>query len=202
MKLIQKIGLTIIIIVLAFVLLKKINWLPNFGKWFGSKPLLIENTPVVVQSIKDLNELITMASYDEIVLSKTKEDNTPGIKKMLHFDGNKSISIIAKGKVLAGVTLNNITENNIAIVKDTITLTLPKASIISTIVNPSDCEIFIETGNWSTAEINQLKTDAITDIQQRATDKNILTKATVRATSLLQSFLQSMGFKKVEVRYN
>jgi hypothetical protein len=41
-------------ILLAIFLLQKINLLPQFKDWFKSKPLVIENTAIIVTEIKNI----------------------------------------------------------------------------------------------------------------------------------------------------
>ncbi len=203
MKKLRKIGLTVIILVVAYLLLRTFNLVPDIRSWFKQQPVLIENTPLIVENIRDLNELITMASFDEVVISKNKinEGNLlNNILKTKSLDPRTSrIALIAKGRLFVGIDLKALKNEDLSVIKDSVTVKTPKAKIIDAIVNPSDCEVFIEEGIWSTTEINELKAQARQKIIDRSLERKILEKAETKAKAVLENFLRSVGFKKVTI---
>jgi hypothetical protein len=203
MKKLRKIGLTLIILVVAYLLLRTFNLIPDIRNWFKQQPVLIENTPLIVENIRDLNELITMASFDEVVISKNKineGDLLTNIFKTKSLDPRTSrIALIAKGRLFAGIDLKALKNEDLTVVKDSVAIKIPKAKIIDAIVNPSDCDVFIEEGIWSTAEISELKAQARQKIIDRSIERKILEKAETKAKAVLESFLRSVGFKKVTI---
>ncbi len=199
MKKIRKIGITIIIVLVAYFLLKQLNMIPSFSNWFKAKPILIENTPIIIENIKDMQQLITIASYDEVVVTKIMNDEHPILSNILNPGAVKKIVLIAKGKVYAGMDLRTLKENDVKIIKDSISINLPKTRIIDAIVNPSDCEIFIENGTWTTLEVNNVKMEAKVKIQERAIDRKILEKASKKSILVIENFLRSIGFKKIAI---
>jgi ribosomal protein S4E len=200
MKKLRKIGITIIIVLVAYFLLKQLQIIPSFSNWFKAKPVLIENTPIIIENIKDMQELITIASYDEVVITKIRNEEHPTLGKILNPSAVKKLVLIAKGKIYAGTNLKNLKNKDVTVIGDSISITLPKTSIIDAIVNPSDCEIFIENGNWSTIEVNNVKLEAKSKMQERALERNILEKASKKSALVIENFLRSIGFKKITIK--
>jgi hypothetical protein len=82
---------------------------------------------------------------------------------------------------------------------DSVSIKMPKAKILEVIVNPSDLEIFYEKGKWSTDEVNTLKVAARQRMMDRSIAMGILQKAEVKSVAIMQNFLKSAGFKKINV---
>src|SRR5690606_29933348 len=66
-----------ILFIAAFTLLvififQKINILPSVKDIFSSKPVLIEETPILIQEINALSQLMTVTYTDEIVMDTLK----------------------------------------------------------------------------------------------------------------------------------
>ena len=63
-KVLQKYLVIIVAVLLIIFLFQKINWLPDFKNIFRSKPINIEETPVIIQQINSLAQLITVTERD------------------------------------------------------------------------------------------------------------------------------------------
>jgi hypothetical protein len=203
MKLIRKIGFTIIIAIVAFLLLQQLNWLPNISKWFKSKPVLIENTPLIVESIKDLKEIITITSNDEVVVYKQELNDGTLLGNIINNGpinpNDKRLGLLLKGTIQAGIDLSQLQEKDIIVNKDSVLISLPPTSILSTIINPSDTEILLEEGKWALTEVNKAKVDGRDNMIAKAKEKGILIKAETRARVVVEGFLRSIGFKKISI---
>ncbi len=203
MKIIRKIGFTIIITIVAYLLLLQLNLLPNFANWFKSKPVLIENTPLIVESIKDLKEIITITSNDEVVIYKQVINEGTLLGNIINNGpinpNDKRLGLILKGTLQAGIDLSKLQEKDIILNKDSVLISLPPTTILSSIINPSDTEIALEQGKWSLAEVNAAKVDGREKMVEKAIDKGILTKAETRARVVVENFLRSIGFKKISI---
>lgn len=191
--------------VAAFLLLEKIKVIPSLKDVFGAKPVVIDETPVLVKDIKSIGQLITYSFYDEAVADSVI--TTRGSAFVNAFNrlapvpmlptADKQLVLIGRGKVLAGIDLSLLTDTGLIIKDDTITLTLPKPQIFSAILNPGDFETFIEQGNWTNDEVTLVKLKARRKIEAHALQQNILEKAGTKAKEILKNFLENMGFKKV-----
>lgn len=182
-------------LLLIIFLLMKMNWLPSFSDLFKSKTLQIDQTPILIKEINNLSQLITISMYDEVVMAFSKPKHLPSFPGLRPVPDK--IVLIGKGKVLAGVDLKKIEENNLHITGDSVSIYVPPAQIFSTIVNPSDFETFAETGKWSPNQITDIKKRVRDKITVRAIQNQILPKAYQRSKLILENFLRGVGFKKI-----
>ena len=207
MKILRNYTLAILAFILAIILLQKVRILPAFGDIFSSKPVLIENTPLLVKEIREMAELITITAYDEVVVDSTRTNSFDLVNAIAGITLNPlsppfdRIVIVAKGKVFAGTDLMMMQESDISVVKDSVSLKLPRARILDVVINPSDFSTFSETGEWSNDAVTMVKIRARQKMEQRAVQKNILTLAENRSKLLMENFLKSAGFTKVNVYF-
>jgi hypothetical protein len=184
-------------ILLIIFLLQKINLLPSFSGLFKSKPVIIEETPVLIKEIHNLSLLTTISMYDEIVMDSLKSKHLPSFPGLRPVPDK--IVLIGKGTVIAGVDLKKINDNDVRIMKDSVTIRLPQPEIQSVIMNPSDFETFAEEGKWSPEEITQIKMRMRDKIGQRALQNQILAKAGQRSIMIIDNFVRTIGFKKTNI---
>ncbi len=199
----------IFLIMMVFVVLALLNmkWLPSFKNIFRSQPVTIENTPVLIKEINEMAQLCTITVFDEVVADSAVIKMKSAVNMLLpDISGfanlpvtGKRIVIIGKGRVVAGVDLKKLNERSISVEGDSVFLTLPPAEITDAIMNPSDFEIFSETGEWSNEAVTAVKIKARNKMIERALERGILSKANTRSIALLENFLRGLGFKKVSV---
>jgi Protein of unknown function (DUF4230) len=189
-------------IAIIYFVLNQLNILPSIGNLFKSKQVTIDNTPVLVKEVKNIAQLMTMSSYDEVVVDTSKYSK-PGFPVTLITNGTSSktqLVIIAKGQIIAGIDLQELDESKIYLKKDSVSLILPRAKVLEAIVNPSQFEIFIEEKRWDPSEVSSLKIEARELMVHRATQQGLLIKATAKAKLIMESFLRSAGFKRISVQ--
>ncbi|MEP7250975.1 MAG: DUF4230 domain-containing protein [Ginsengibacter sp.] len=202
-----KYSLIVAVILLAIFLFQKINWLPSFNNIFKSQPVVIEETPIIIKQINTLAQLVTVTYTDEVVMDQAKTGNgIPSIVSagigMMMLPPTDRLVMIGRGKVLAGIDLKNITSADVKTTEDSIHLTLPHATILNTIINPSGFETFDEKGSWSETEVIALKLKLKNELTQRAIQQNILRQAEKRSKNIIETFLKAEGFKKVDISLN
>jgi len=100
---------------------------------------------------------------------------------------------------IAGTDLSNIKTEDIVVKDSCLSITIPAAKILTTIVNPSDFDIYIDDGNWSDEEVKGIKVTALKRIELLAISDELLKKASERTKLLLTQFFKSIGFKQVTV---
>ena len=207
LKSLKNIGITVAVIVLIIFLLQKMNLFPSFKNIFSSKPINIEETPIVIQQINTLAQLITVTYTDEIVMDSSKIGN--GMPSLLPMaigavltPSIDNLVIIGRGKVIVGNDLKNLDKKNVSVTGDSVHLTLPPAKILQTIMNPSDFETFDEKGDWSEPAVTALKIKIRNEINRRAIQEGVLAKANERCKNIVETFLRNTGFKKVDVSFS
>ena len=193
-------------LIAIWFLLGKLNILPSFRDIFSSKAIQIDETPILIKEIRELAELTTMASFDEVVVDSVKADPaTLAIKTITGLSlnplspGYDQLVLICKGKVTAGTNLSLLSPNDIYREKDSVSMGLAPAVILDVIINPSDVETFIEKGEWPTDAFEKVKMKAKEKMKQRAISEDILGKANARSRLLMENFLRQSGFTKVHV---
>lgn len=195
---------TIVIILFFF----KTGWLNSLKNIFKEQPVVIDNTPILIKEINELAQLCTITVYDEVVVDSSVIQPKSAIEMILpdfsKFSGlpvsGKRIVIIGKGNVTAGTDLKKLQPQHFFIVKDSISLSLPKAEILDVIINPSGFETFDEMGEWTSEAVTAVKVKARSKMMERALQQKILEKAGARSVTLMENFLRSAGFKKITVR--
>ncbi len=205
MRKLRNVIITVIVIIAAYWLLQESDILPSWKDTFGAKPVVIDETPILIKDIKSIGQLITHISFDEVVADSAIV--TRGSAFVNAFNrlapvpllpsADKQLVLIGRGRVLAGTDLSLLADTSVTIKNDTVTIFLPKSKIFDAIVNPSDFETFVEKGEWTSEEVTLVKLKARRKLEARALQQNILAKADGKARSILQDFLENLGYKKV-----
>lgn len=201
-----------LIVLVLGMLYAKWKGLPSFSNWLAAKPVVIDETPLVISEIKKIAELHTAKLYCEVVadsviispaeaamLAMQGSGAFPLLPPMVFTKGKKMV-LIAKGRVIAGMDLSTINEKNVIVKNDSVWLTLPSAKILDIITNPSDFEVFTEEGEWSSNEINAVKQKAVGIMGAEAVKRGLIEEANERAKLLMGNFLKASGFVWVEVK--
>ena len=183
------------------------------SEWFKSQPVTIDQTPLVVTGIRQIAELQTARMYCEMMVDSLPTSpmdlawrslsNTfiiPGLSEAFLPPGKKLV-MVAKGNIIAGIDVSGVRAENITIKGDSVWVSLPAPKILDIITNPSDFEIFAEDGEWSNEAILAVKQKARTKMEQEAHRQGLLKQAGDKATSLMETFLLTSGYKyaKVEI---
>lgn len=195
------------VVIIAVTLLKN-RWLPSLTNIFKPRPVVIEETPILIKQINELAQLCTITLFDEVVADSVEiRKKSLGESILPDFSGfgnlpitGRRVVIIAKGKIVAGTDLKKLQVKDMYIQDDSISLTIPKAEILDAIINPSGIETFSETGQWNDAAITAVKIKARNKMINRALQQQILNKADERTVMLMENFLKGVGFKKVVVK--
>ena len=164
------------------------------------RSLSIDDTPVIITKIRSLGELTTACYYDEMVLSRTKQNafSSSALGSLardgLGKDVDDHLVIIAKGTVRAGVDLMDMTEEDIRFVGDTAYIRLPAPQYLDVIVNPSGFEVFAESGKWSHEEVTGLQDTARQRLLMGADHYGLKSKAYAGAMDAVTDLLAASGY--------
>lgn len=185
--------------VLLVVLLLLGAFLLHRGVRQEKRPLTIDDTPVIVSKIRSLGELTTACYYDEMVLSRTKENAFSSsalgsLAEGLGKDVDDHLVLIAKGTVRAGLDLMDMSEEDVRFVGDTAYIRLPAPQYLDVIVNPSDFEVFAETGKWTHEEITGLQETARTRLLMGADHYGLKSRAYAGAMDAVTELLVASGY--------
>ena len=186
--------LAVLLLVGAFLLLRGVRQ--------EKRALTIGDTPVIVTKIRSLGELTTACYYDEMVLSWTKQNAFSSsalgsLAEGLGKDVDDHLVLIAKGTVRAGLDLMDMREEDVRFVGDTAWIRLPAPQYLDVIVNPSDFEVFAETGKWTHEEVTVLQETARTRLLMGADHYGLKSKAYAGAMDAVTELLAASGYTHI-----
>jgi len=199
--------LVLILLVLAIIFIfLKLNIFSGIANWFKAKPVLIDNTPLVIKEIKAIAELNTATMYQEIVLDSVAISSSPVPVMINPFSLTprpvilkKEIVLIIKGRVTAGIDLKNVSDKDVFVQDDSVSIKMPAAKITDVFLNPSGIETFYEQGSWSNEEVTLVKQSARRKLLAEADRQQLLKKANAKAKAVLEQFLRAAQFKKINI---
>ena len=186
-----------IILLLAILLmlynpLAKIGLLPSLGRIFHIQPPRIDETPVIIQQVKNIAQMFTQTFYDEYVYDT-------GVMRTPLLNVNKRLIFIAKGEVISGFDLTELNENSIIRRDKSIVVKLPPARVLDVVINPSGFETFIEEGEITFEESKKFHEDARRIFERNARDKGILKNSADQGRQMLEKFFRLLGFETVDI---
>jgi Protein of unknown function (DUF4230) len=150
--------------------------------------------PSVVQSIRSLSRIETSQYTVERVLTGESTGALPP------FTSDK-ILFIARGEVIAGVDLQKLTEDDVQVVSDTVTIRLPAPEILSSRLDNEKSRVYDrQTGIFTKADPNlesQVRQRAEEEIKSAALEDGILDKARENAETTLRTLLHSLKYDNV-----
>jgi hypothetical protein len=190
-----------------FFAFKHFNIGESISNLFKKKPLIIDNTPLVITEVKNIAELQTVQLYAEIVTDSTIITDMGIANNALRSIGmvtlpineQRKLVLIVKGKVIAGIDLKLLNNDKIFVHNDSVSITLPAASYLDIITNPSDIETFLEQGKWTGEEVQAVKNKARRELMQKAAAQQLLQQAAGQSATAIEQMLRLYGFAKVTI---
>jgi hypothetical protein len=154
----------------------------------------------VIREIKSLNRLETAQfTIDKVIEAGTdKNDNT--FSQILYGD---RLLLIAHGNIIGGVDLSKLTENDVHVSGQTVTMTLPAPEILVSTIDNAQTKVFDRKLGYLTKGDKNLEAEArqkaLTSIEQAACEGGILNQAGESAKKQLTVLLGGLGFTSVTV---
>jgi hypothetical protein len=172
--------------------LARLGLLPSLSSLLRGKAPAIEETPVIVQQVKNIAQMFTQTFYDEYVYDT-------GVLPTPAFSEDKRLIFIAKGEVVAGFDLSGLSEKSIIRRGKAIVVKLPPARVLDVVINPSGFETFIEEGEITFEESKRFHEDARRIFEFNALRKGILKNSAAQGREMLEKFFRLLGFETVEI---
>lgn len=205
MKWIRHIIFSAVLLLLAILLITSYNPLPSFRNLLQSKPVVIENTPVVVKQIKAIAQLITISAYEELVadssVTQTRTIHLPLLPDIELSGTTRKLVLIGKVTTHIGIDMQQLTDADISGTPDSIHIILPAAQILDAIINPSDVEVFIEQGEWENTAVASLKNKMRYLAQSNAISKGLLAQSEQKAIEVVSNFFKAAGYRQVVIQF-
>lgn len=180
------------ILLLLYNPLAKLGLLPTLPALFRGHTPKIEDTPVIIQQVKNIAQMFTQTYYDEYVYDT-------GIIRTPVFNVNKRLIFIAKGEVISGFDLTELNEKSIIRRDRAIVVKLPPARVLEVIINPSGFDTFIEEGEITFEESKKFHEHARLIFERNALRKGILKNSAEQGREMLEKFFRLLGFETVDI---
>jgi hypothetical protein len=174
--------------------------LPLVGTLLGEKPPRTTTGPVVVEGIRELDQLATVRWTESVPV--TKETGGDILERL--FSGEKVI-VIATGNVEAGVDLGDIQEDDVNVRGDTATIDLPEAEILSASLDEGKTRVYdrdLSPLNVHPDDdlVEEARLRAVDKIEAAARENEILDTAEQNAEATIRAFVTTLGFDEVRFR--
>jgi hypothetical protein len=171
--------------------------LPIVGPLLGEKPPRTTTGPVVVEGIRDLDQLATVRWTESVPV--TKESGGDFWDRL--FDGEE-VLLIATGNVEAGVDLGEIQKNDVSVNGDTVTIDLPKPEILSASLDEKKTHVYdrdMSPLNFHPDDdlVEEARLRAVEKIEASARENGILDTADQNAQNSIRAFVTTLGFEEV-----
>jgi hypothetical protein len=195
-KAVLKIVLFVLVISGIYVGISYSGLLPANFDLLKKKEATFANTALNVEEVKAVAKLFTQKYVNEIIVRKYHKN------KGIIYDTEDQLFLIARGTCYAGTDLTNMKNEDIKVIDSlTVNVTMPKAKILESTINPSGFDLFIAEGYWNKnlKAVQNAKAEAVKKLELMAKSKDILKKADLKSISMMKSFMQAVGFKNVNV---
>lgn len=180
----------------AFLILITL-YLHRWGSGFDRQTL---NSPAVVREVRQLNELVTVRYSIEKVVGMQEEHSPVGTEKIL---------LLVQGKVLAGVTLSQLTPNDVTLNGGaSVKIHLPQPHIQEAFIDERNTRVWDRSITWWTPWISpdvnlehRARMQAIGDIKSAALEMGILKQAQTNAETSIRVLLEAFGIANTTFYY-
>ena len=174
--------------------------LPLVGPLLGEKPPRTTTGPVVVEGIRELDQLATVRWTESVPV--TRESGGDVWERV--FDGEK-VLLIATGNVEAGIDLGEIGENDVSVDGDTVAIDLPEAEILSASLDEERTRVYDRDFSPLNLRpddglVEKARLRAVKKIEASARENGILDTAEGNAEDSIRAFVTTLGFEKVRFR--
>ena len=202
------VGATLGVVLLACVLLSfatlrdgvggigRIFQWPSIGFALSTPTVTIDTSrPAVIDRVRALSRLETVHYQVEKVVTGESTGPLPDL-----FTGDK-ILLVAHGEVIAGVDLSKMSEGDVRVVSDTVTIRMPAAEILSHKLDNDKTYVYDrQTGFFSDPDPNletQIRQAAEAKIIEAAEESGIIDQAATNARQVLRALIEGLGYEDV-----
>ncbi len=187
--------------------------LAALGAWFAASrdtPSKAETkttllTPTVVVSEVRAAALITYAQVGAVTIKKERAAGPPNALLKLLYDKLLGEEIVANigVRVIAGVNLKHLREEDVRIEGRAVTITLPPAKVLMVYVEESLTRVVSHRAGWFTSHdlrlMDAARREAMEALVGAALEHGLLEKAGQQAASAIASLVRGLGFEQVNV---
>jgi hypothetical protein len=159
--------------------------------------------PSKMQQVLGLQKMSDLATAEYVVTKIIKANDNQTWYKI----GDRKILMTCKASLTAGIDLSKLTEKDIHIDGQNISITLPHAKLLYINIKPEDIktvyqDVSLFRNNFSAQEKDELAAQAEKQIKASADSLGILVTAETNATIFISNFLKKEGFKNININFS
>jgi hypothetical protein len=172
--------------------------LPLLGPLFVEEPTRTTTSPVVVEGIQELDWLATVRWTESVVVTRES-----GGTRLEQFLTGERVLLVATGEVEAGVDLAEMSEDDVRVDGDRVTIDLPEPQILSSSLDEERTRVYdrdrgILNLGMDDVLLQEARQDAEAEIVATAEENGILQTAESNAEESIRAFVTTLGFEEVE----
>jgi len=156
-----------------------------------------------MQQVLGLQKMSDLATAEYVVTKIIKANDDQTWYKI----GNRKILMTCNASLAAGIDLSKLTERDIHIDGENISITLPHAKLLYINIKPEDIKTVYQDvsffrNNFSAQEKDELAAQAEKQIKESSDSIGILVTAETNATIFISNFLQKEGFTNININFS
>ena len=172
--------------------------IPLIGSLLGEKPPQTTTGPVVVEGIRELDQLATVRVTESIIV--TRESGGNYLEQLV---SGEKVLLVASGNVEAGVDLSEIGDDAMQVRDDTVTIQLPEPEILSTNLDEDNTRVYDRDYSLLNLRPNddlveEARATAEERLEGAARENGILDTAETNAEESIRTLVKALGFKEVK----
>jgi hypothetical protein len=165
---------------------------------FEEQPARTTTSPVVLEGIRDLNQLATVRLTESVLI--TRESGGTRFERI--FSGER-VLLVTVGEVEAGVDLANMGEDDVQIDGDRVTIRLPEPEVLSTSLDEGETGVYDRDFgplNFRPDDelVEEARNEAVYRVEEVARENDVLDSARRNAEDSIRAFVTTLGFEEVE----
>ena len=172
--------------------------LPVLGPIFGEAPTQTTTSPVVVEGVRELEQLATVRWTESVIV--TKETGGTALKQTL--TGEKVI-LVATGEVEAGVDLSTLKNDAVRVDGERVEIRLPEPEVLDSSLDEENTRLYDRDQGLLRLRpdddlVEEARADAEDEILAAARENDIEDTAKRNAEDSIRAFVTTLGFESVE----
>lgn len=163
-----------------------------------------QNSSEPKTQMKDLTELAELGTVEYTITKNVKANDNQAFYKF----GDRKVLFSVKAFMKAGIDLKGFSNDKVKVdeTDKSVTVTLPKASILSLNLPPEDAKVVYESvgtfrGKFSAADRTALLQQGEKAIMESVNELGILDEAESNARQFVKAFFKQAGFDNVTVNF-
>ena len=165
---------------------------------FEEQPARTTTGPVVVEGIKDLDQLATVRWEESVIITRRS-----GGTELEQLVAGEEVTVVAAGDVEAGVNLADLGQDDVRVNGETVTIRLPEPEILSVSLDEEETRVYdrdfgLLNVRPDDALVEEARDAAVDKIEKTARDEDILDQAEQNAENSIRAFVTSLGFERIE----